>query len=68
MSLSFPVRPRNSTFDPTYKTVADSWKRASKAERKDHFFAQLDFTDGQAIFAKVSRDEALFSGALDTGT
>jgi len=44
---------RVSTFDPVYKTVADSWKRASGAERKDHFFAQLDFTDGQAIFAKV---------------
>jgi hypothetical protein len=43
----------DSVFDPVYKTVGNSWKKASREERKDHFFGQLDFSDGQAVFAKV---------------
>lgn len=43
-----------STFDKPYKEVAQSWKKVHKNQRDDHFFAQLDFDDGQAVFAKVS--------------
>lgn len=44
---------RQREFDPTFRTVAKAWATVSKAERNKHFFASLDFQDGQDIFKKV---------------
>ena len=43
-----------SEFNPSWHQVAASWKKAPKYERDHHFFAQLDFADGQEIYKKVS--------------
>lgn len=42
-------------FDPSFKAVAQAWwKKAPKAEKNSQLFASLDFSDGQAIFRKVT--------------
>ncbi|KAK4684548.1 oligosaccharyltransferase complex subunit gamma, partial [Tremellales sp. Uapishka_1] len=40
-------------FDKSFHQVASSWKRQSQFERDQHFFAQLDFSDGQAVYQKL---------------
>ena len=52
-----------STFQPSWDQVASSWRRKSANTRDQHFFAQLDFVDGQAIYQRV-RD---FDIGLDEG-
>jgi oligosaccharyltransferase complex subunit gamma len=42
-----------SEFDPAWHQVAGSWKRQPKYTRDQHFFAQLDFADGQAVYQRV---------------
>ena len=40
-------------FDPSFNAVAKAWSTVSKSERDTHFFATLDFADGQEVFRKV---------------
>jgi len=41
-------------FGPVFEEVAASWSKAPKKERDGHFFATLDFSDGQEVFRRVS--------------
>ncbi|OXH16078.1 oligosaccharyltransferase complex subunit gamma [Cryptococcus neoformans A1-35-8] len=45
-------------FDPSYSQVADSWARLPKSQRDQHFFARLDFADGQAIYNQLGLTSA----------
>lgn len=45
-------------FDPSFSQVADSWARLPKSQRDQHFFARLDFADGQAIFNQLGLTSA----------
>ena len=45
---------RDSKFQPSFNQVADSWRRKSSQVKDGHFFAQLDFADGQAVYQRVS--------------
>jgi len=38
------------TFGPNFQAVAKSWTKVTKEDRDRHFFATLDFADGQSIF------------------
>jgi oligosaccharyltransferase complex subunit gamma len=49
----------DSNFQPSFEQVADSWRRQSKDVKNGHFFAQLDFQDGQAIYQRVSNSGTL---------
>ncbi|KAL7424300.1 oligosaccharyl transferase subunit ost3/OST6 [Cryptotrichosporon argae] len=40
-------------FDPLWHQIADSWKRQPRDVRDQHFFAQLDFPDGQPIYQRL---------------
>ena len=40
-------------FDPSFHAVSKAWKSVPKAERDKHFFASLDFADGEKIFRRV---------------
>lgn len=46
----------DSEFDPHFHRVAGSWKRQPQHIRDQHFFAQLDFSDGQPVYQKVRPD------------
>jgi len=48
-SLDIPYRE----FDPSYNAVAKAWSKVSQEHRDDHFFATLDFDNGQDVFQKV---------------
>jgi len=39
--------------DPMFNEVAKAWKSVPKADRDTHFFATLDFNDGQDIFRQL---------------
>lgn len=41
-------------FDPVFRAVTKSWTRVPRDDRDTHFFAQLDFQDGQAIYQRLS--------------
>jgi hypothetical protein len=43
----------HSLFDPSYKAVSNSWMKATGQQHSDHFFAELDFPNGQAVYQKV---------------
>ncbi|KIY70929.1 oligosaccharyl transferase subunit OST3/OST6 family [Cylindrobasidium torrendii FP15055 ss-10] len=45
-------------FDPSWNEVAQAWHKVPKAERDNHFFATLDFDDGQATFQKLGLSSA----------
>ncbi|WWC89728.1 uncharacterized protein L201_004653 [Kwoniella dendrophila CBS 6074] len=45
-------------FDPSFHQVAASWKRKPKHVRNQHFFAQLDFADGQAVYQQLGLSSA----------
>ncbi|KAJ7905510.1 hypothetical protein B0H14DRAFT_2660569 [Mycena olivaceomarginata] len=45
-----PCKPRVT---PSWHSVAKAWTKAPKAHRDNHFFATLDFDDGQAVFQKL---------------
>jgi oligosaccharyltransferase complex subunit gamma len=40
-------------FQPVFESVAASWRRVPREHRDKHFFAQLDFHDGQEIFKRL---------------
>jgi oligosaccharyltransferase complex subunit gamma len=46
------------TFDPNFRAVARAWSNAPPADRDDHFFASLDFQDGQDVFRKLGLTSA----------
>jgi len=46
------------TFDPNFRTVAKAWTKVPKAEREGHFFATLDFADGQSVFRSLGLNSA----------
>lgn len=50
-------------WDPNFNAVGKSWKKVPKEKRDYHFFATLDFKDGQDIFRRVS-DQSLQSSIL----
>ncbi|KAJ7219290.1 hypothetical protein GGX14DRAFT_591261 [Mycena pura] len=41
-------------FNPSWIQVAKAWSKIRSAERDRHFFATLDFDEGQAVFQKLS--------------
>ncbi|OCF40625.1 oligosaccharyltransferase complex subunit gamma [Kwoniella heveanensis CBS 569] len=45
-------------FDPSFHAVAASWKRQPKHIRDQHFFAQLDFIDGQSVYQRLGLSSA----------
>ncbi|ORX33868.1 putative dolichyl-diphosphooligosaccharide-protein glycotransferase [Kockovaella imperatae] len=45
-------------FDPSWHRVANSWNRISAPEKNHHFFAKLDFQDGEAVFRKMGLSTA----------
>ncbi|KAJ6596910.1 hypothetical protein DFH09DRAFT_1258647 [Mycena vulgaris] len=45
-------------FNPSWNAVAKAWSKAPKAHRDNHFFATLDFDDGQTVFQKLSLSSA----------
>ncbi|KLO10678.1 dolichyl-diphosphooligosaccharide-protein glycotransferase [Schizopora paradoxa] len=40
-------------FEPSFKAVSKAWKSVPKSERDKHFFATLDFADGEKIFRRL---------------
>jgi len=45
-------------FDPNFRAVAQAWRTVPKAARDSHFFASLDFSDGQEVFRKLGLNSA----------
>ncbi|KAF8077932.1 oligosaccharyl transferase subunit OST3/OST6 family [Lyophyllum atratum] len=45
-------------FDPSWNAVAEAWATVPKEHRNEHFFATLDFDDGQATFQKLGLQSA----------
>ncbi|WWC60794.1 uncharacterized protein I303_103370 [Kwoniella dejecticola CBS 10117] len=45
-------------FDPAFHQVAASWRRKPRHVRDGHFFAQLDFADGQAVYQQLGLSSA----------
>jgi oligosaccharyltransferase complex subunit gamma len=42
-----------SDFHPAFELLSSSWRRKPTYERDQHFFASLDFPDGQAVFSRL---------------
>lgn len=66
MPAQFKCQPCHE-FDPSFRQVAASWARQPKHVRDQHFFASLDFTDGQAIYQRVSRSHLLMGQGFSEG-
>lgn len=47
-------------FAPNFEEVAKAWKKVPKAKRDQHFFARLDFNNGQDIFRRLGLNSAPF--------
>ncbi|KAG9009687.1 oligosaccharyl transferase subunit ost3/OST6 [Tulasnella sp. 427] len=47
-------------FQPSYESVASAWKKVPSKDRDYHFFATLDFKDGQDVFRKLGLNSAPF--------
>ncbi|KAI0273646.1 oligosaccharyl transferase subunit OST3/OST6 family [Gloeopeniophorella convolvens] len=45
-------------FEPSWVSVAKAWSKVPAAERDSHFFATLDFDDGQTVFQKLGLQSA----------
>jgi oligosaccharyltransferase complex subunit gamma len=45
-------------FDPSWTAVAKAWSKVQPSERDSHFFATLDFDDGQTIFQRMGLQSA----------
>ncbi|KAJ7063323.1 hypothetical protein C8F01DRAFT_1250878 [Mycena amicta] len=45
-------------FNPSWNAVAKAWSKTSKAHRDHHFFATLDFDEGQTVFQKLGLSSA----------
>lgn len=53
-----PLTPRLSEFEPSFRLVSSSWRRQPAHIRDTHFFAELDFSDGQAIYQRLGLSSA----------
>ncbi|KAG8966877.1 oligosaccharyl transferase subunit ost3/OST6 [Tulasnella sp. 419] len=60
MAPNFKCKPCHE-FAPSFDAVARSWKKVSKKNRDYHFFAVLDFADGQEVFRRMGLNTAPFS-------
>ncbi|KAJ7109393.1 oligosaccharyl transferase subunit OST3/OST6 family [Mycena epipterygia] len=40
-------------FEPSWNAVAKAWSKTAPVHRNSHFFATLDFDDGQLVFQKL---------------
>ncbi|KIO26222.1 hypothetical protein M407DRAFT_243789 [Tulasnella calospora MUT 4182] len=47
-------------FKPNFESVASAWKKVPSKDRDYHFFATLDFKDGQDVFRKLGLNSAPF--------
>ncbi|EJU05753.1 hypothetical protein DACRYDRAFT_62405 [Dacryopinax primogenitus] len=47
-----------SDFNPSFKSVAKAWSKVHSAERDQHFFATLDFLEGQDVFKRLGLSSA----------
>ncbi|KAH7103917.1 oligosaccharyl transferase subunit OST3/OST6 family [Auriculariales sp. MPI-PUGE-AT-0066] len=45
-------------FDPTFKTAARSWQKTASEHRTSHFFASIDFENGQDVFKQMGLSSA----------
>jgi len=45
-------------FDPSFSAVAKAWTKAPAESRNQHFFATLDFEQGQEVFKKLQLNSA----------
>jgi oligosaccharyltransferase complex subunit gamma len=52
------LTPRLSEFEPSLRLVSSSWRRQPAHIRDTHFFAELDFSDGQAIYQRLGLSSA----------
>lgn len=58
LPASFKCQPCQE-FDPIYHAVSNSWRKTAPKDKVDgHFFAQLDFTNGQTIFQRFGLTSA----------
>ncbi|KAG8979615.1 oligosaccharyl transferase subunit ost3/OST6 [Tulasnella sp. JGI-2019a] len=48
------------TFLPNFEAVAKAWRKVAKSERDQHFFARLEFKDGNDIFRRLGLTSAPF--------
>ncbi|KAG5642960.1 hypothetical protein DXG03_001842 [Asterophora parasitica] len=49
---------RTWEFEPSWNAVGGAWATVSKEHRDNHFFATLDFDDGQIVFQKLGLQSA----------
>jgi len=47
-------------FAPNFEAVAKAWRKVPKDKRDQHFFARLNFADGQDIFRRLGLTSAPF--------
>ncbi|WWD16213.1 hypothetical protein CI109_100639 [Kwoniella shandongensis] len=45
-------------FDPAFNSVAASWRKVPKQVREQHFFAKLDFENGQEVYQQLGLTSA----------
>ncbi|KAJ7155947.1 hypothetical protein C8R43DRAFT_416302 [Mycena crocata] len=45
-------------FNPSWGAVAKAWTKTPKVHRENHFFATLDFDNGQTVFQKLGLSSA----------
>ncbi|KAG5634644.1 hypothetical protein H0H81_001282, partial [Sphagnurus paluster] len=45
-------------FEPSWNAVGQAWSKVSKEHRDEHFFATLDFDNGQTVFQKLGLQSA----------
>ncbi|KAJ7709888.1 oligosaccharyl transferase subunit OST3/OST6 family [Mycena rosella] len=45
-------------FNPSWNAVAKAWTKTPKAHRDNHFFATLDFDNGQTVFQQLGLSSA----------
>ncbi|KZV81199.1 dolichyl-diphosphooligosaccharide-protein glycotransferase [Exidia glandulosa HHB12029] len=57
LGASFKCAPCKE-FDPTFKAAGKAWSKASAAHRKEHFFASIDFENGQDVFRDLGLQSA----------
>ncbi|ODN88406.1 oligosaccharyltransferase complex subunit gamma [Cryptococcus wingfieldii CBS 7118] len=57
LPAQFKCQPCHN-FDPSFSQVADSWARLPRSARDQHFFAKLDFADGQAVYSQLGLTSA----------
>lgn len=57
MKPEFKCKPCHD-FEPVYQTVAHSWRKVKDPKRDTHFFAELDFANGQEVFQRLGLQSA----------